>query len=154
MKATYVSELYNDFLFSIKDYTFINATDEEVDEELGYNLKKAIDSFYLCKQRLDTLIDENNEEYFGYKDDNELIKVKLTGLEKIILTHLMLAEYLKPQLLTSELLKPSMGDKGFKIYSQANHIRELSLLYRQVQKECAKKITQYTYLGMEDEKND
>ena len=152
MDATYLSELYSDFLFSIKDYTFIKATEEEINDELNYYFKKAKDNFYICKQRLDTLIDENNEEYFGYIVDGIESKVKLTGLEKIILTHLMLVEYLKPQLLTSELLKPSMGDKGFKIYSQANHIRELSLLYRQIQKECNKKITEYTYLGLGDEK--
>ena len=154
MKATYLSELYKDFLYSVHDYTFISIPDDQLQEDLEYYLKKAIDNFYKCKQRLDTLVDAEGEEYFGYIEpkDKEEVPVKLTGLEKNILTHLMLVEYLKPQLITSELLKPSMGDKGFKIYSQANHIRELSLLYRTVQRECNKKITEYTYLDLGEEK--
>ena len=156
MKATYLSELYKDFLYSVHDYTFISIPDDQLQEDLEYYLKKAIDNFYKCKQRLDTLVDAEGEEYFGYTEikgeNEELVEVKLTGLEKNILTHLMLVEYLKPQLITSELLKPSMGDKGFKIYSQANHIRELSLLYRTVQRECNKKITEYTYLDLGEEK--
>ena len=156
MKATYLSELYKDFLYSVHDYTFISIPDEQLQEDLEYYLKKAIDNFHKCKQRLDTIVDADGEEYFGYTEiksgKEELVKVKLTGLEKNILTHLMLVEYLKPQLITSELLKPSMGDKGFKIYSQANHIRELSLLYRTIQRECNKKITEYTYLDLGEEK--
>ena len=152
MKATYLSELYKSFLYSIHDYTFINIPDEQLEDDLNHYLKTAIDNFYKCKQRLDTLKDESGEEYFGYLDDDKKeVKVKLSGLEKNILTHLMLVEYLKPQLITSELLKPSMGDKGFKIYSQANHVRELSLLYRNIQKECNKKITEYTYLDLGEE---
>lgn len=152
MEATYLSELYEDFLFSVKDYSFINIPEEDLEEELNYYFRKARDNFYKCEQKLDTLKDEVGEEYFGHMDGEVEVKVKLTGLEKIILNHLMLAEYLKPQLFYSGLLKPSMGDKGFKIYSQANHIREMSLLYRQVKKECDRRITEYTYLGLGDEK--
>ena len=148
MNATYLSEIYESFLTSISDYTFINMSDKEIEEDLKLYFKRARDAFYKCKQPLDTVVGDDGQEYFGYEENGETVEVKLSGLEKYILAHLMLVEYLKPQLLTSELLRPSMGDKGFKIYSQANHIRELSLLYRNIQKECNKKITEYTYLGL------
>ncbi len=153
MEATYLSELYDDFLISIRDYTLLseNITDEEIKEDLDSYFKKAKSKFYKCKQKLDTMTDVNGEEYFGYIDDNgKEVKVKLTGFEIAILIHLMLVEYIKPQVLSSEILRPSLSDKSFKIYSQANHLRELNLLYRLLQKESKKMITEYTYMDLED----
>lgn len=153
MEATYLSELYDDFLISIRDYTLLseNITDEEIKEDLDSYFKKAKSKFYKCKQKLDTMTDVNGEEYFGYiDDDGKEVKVKLTGFEMAILIHLMLVEYIKPQVLSSEILRPSLSDKSFKIYSQANHLRELNLLYRLLQKESKKMITEYTYMDLED----
>lgn len=155
MTATYISEIYDDFLISINDYTLVsdNVTMEDLKEDLDIYLRKSKAKFRKCKQRLDTLIDENDEEYFGYIDKNGIkVDVELTGLEKAILVHLMLVEYLKPKVLTTELMNPSMSDKSFKIYSQANHLRELNLLYRLFQKESKKMITEYTYVDLEDTK--
>ena len=169
MQATYVSELYDDFLFSIKDYTYLSAdvSNEDIEEDLAYFLKKAKAKFRKCKNRLDTLKDDSGQEYFGYIEKKivkvpvvgttdfieevveTIVEVELTEMEKSILTHLMVVEHLKPQVLSSEVLRPSLSDKSFKIYSQANHLRELNLLYRLFQKECNKMITEYTYLDLE-----
>ena len=64
MQATYVSELYDDFLFSIKDYTYLSAdvSNEDIEEDLAYFLKKAKAKFRKCKNRLDTLKDDSGQE--------------------------------------------------------------------------------------------
>lgn len=215
MQATYLDELYEDFLFSIKDYTYLSAdiTNEDIEQDLYIYLKKAKGKFHKCKNRLDILEDELGRKFFGYIEEEtikvpivkdepqeedttveeevvaedgepvegdvsedvsqdetqsegsqdeeieyteevvEVVKgVTLTDMEKSILTHLMIVEHLKPQVLSSEVLRPSLSDKSFKIYSQANHLRELNLLYRLFQKESNKMITEYTYLDLEEGK--
>lgn len=153
---TYLSELYDSFLSSIFDYSFVDMgsddeeRDKDLEEELFQYFKKARSKFYKCKQRLDVLEDSNGEKYFGYNDGDEIVEVTLTGFEIDILTHLMLVEYLKPQILSSEVLKQVLSDKDFKIYSQANQLRELNLLYRLLQREARKMITEYGYMGMTD----
>jgi hypothetical protein len=83
-----------------------------------------------------------------YTIENAIIPNSLTEFEMAILTHLMLVEYMKPQVLSTEVIKQSLSDKDFKIYSQANQLRELNLLYRLLQKESKKLITEYTYMEM------
>jgi hypothetical protein len=138
---TKLSELYDNFLSKISDYSFLdpNLTDMEIDEELFGYFKSARTKFYRCKQSLNVVENELGEKEF---------EVELTGFELEILTHLMLVEYLKPQVLSSEVLRQSLSDKDFKIYSQANQLRELNLLYRLIQKESTKMITEYSYFGM------
>jgi hypothetical protein len=141
---TKLSELYEIFLSKISDYSFLDPalTEEELNEELFEYFKSARTKFYKCKQSLNTVEDSLGELEF---------EVQLTGYELEILTHLMLVEYLKPQILSSEVLKQSLSDKDFKIYSQANQIRELNLLYRLLQKEANKMITEYSFIGMTDD---
>lgn len=145
METTYISEVYDYFLSSITDYSYIDGktTAEELEEDLMSFFKKARAKFYKCKQSLELLEDGNMKKHFG---------VKLTDFEIMIITHLMLVEYLKPQVLSSEVMRQSLSDKDFKIYSQANQLRELNLLYRLLQKESNKMITEYTYFDLEDMK--
>lgn len=156
MGKTYVAELYDYFLSNIEDYEYlrVDITDEDIKDELDGYFKKARVKFYKCKQRLDTLVDENGEEYFGYLDEKgKVVEVELTGFELLILSHLMVVEYLKPKaLLNSQILKPTSSDRTLKIYSQANHLSEVNLLYRLFQKESNKMITEYTYMDLGDAK--
>jgi hypothetical protein len=140
---TKLSDLYDIFLSKISDYSFLdpNLMAEEIDEELFGYFKSARTKFYRCKQSLNT-----TEDQFGEKE----FEVELTGFELEILANLMLVEYMKPQVLSSEVLKQSLSDKDFRIYSQANQLRELNLLYRLLQKEATKMITEYSYFGMTD----
>jgi hypothetical protein len=141
---TKLSELYEIFLSKITDYSLIdpNLMEDELNEELFAYFKSARTKFYKSKQSLNTVEDEVGELEF---------EVELTGYELEILTHLMLVEYLKPQVLSSEVLRQSLSDKDFKIYSQANQLRELNLLYRLLQKEAQKMITEYSFMGMTDD---
>ena len=192
-KRTYLSEIYESFLSSISDYTLLESSPQEVEDDLFTYFKKARRKFRKCKQSLNLVEDENGDKYFGTKkyhivDSGETLysiadkykltpkeladmnnmtildkinkgdkllvyeeEVLLTGLEIDILTHLMLVEYMKPQLIATEVMKQSLSDKDFRIYSQANQLRELNLLYRLLQREAKAMITEYTYVGMTDD---
>lgn len=142
---TKIHEIYESFLSKISDYSFLsnNLTDEEIDEELFGYFKTARTKFYRCNNSLETIEDEFGELEFT---------VELHPFEIEIITSLMLVEYVKPHVISGETMKQSLSDKDFKIYSQANQLRELNLLYRMLRAEAGKMITEYTYFGLEDEK--
>src|SRR5699024_739839 len=130
--------IYDTFLSKISDYKFLNMEKIVVEEELLRYFKSARAKFYKCKKDLNFLNESNPIE----------LKDELTFYEQEIIVKLMLVEYLTPLIMSSEILKQSLSDKDFKIYSQANHLKELGLLYRQIQREANKMITEYSYMGM------
>lgn len=142
---TQVEEIYEDFLSKISDYSFLpnRLTDEEMAEVLFAYLKTARTKFYRCKNSLEIVEDELGVKSFT---------VELHPFEIEVLITLMLVEYMKPLMISSETIKQNLSDKDFKIYSQANQLRELRLLYNALKSESVKMITEYTYLGLEDEK--
>lgn len=139
---TSLAEIYNTFLSKISDYSFLSQsiTEQEIEENLFDYFKSASAKFYKCKKSLEVV--ENEGEKFVEGDLNQY--------EIEILVNLMLVEYMKPIVLSSEVLKQSLSDKDFRIYSQANQLRELSLLYRLLQRDAQKMITEYSYIGMTD----
>jgi len=146
MERTYLSEVYEMFLTSISDYQLASRDNEEIKEDLWVWFKKAKPQFYKCKKPLELLEDENGEKYFGYIDKNgNSVDVKLDDFEILILSNLMVVEYLKPYIVSSDTINMAVGDKDFKIFSQANHMRELSDLYNMLKKETKKMIRDYTY---------
>lgn len=143
--GTSLYEIYEEFLSKIADYSYldINVSEEEINDELFGFLKSAIRKFYKCKNSLEIVENEDKDKFF---------KEELHPFEVEILVTLMLVEYMKPKVLSTEVLKQSLSDKDFRIYSQANQLRELSLLYRVFRAEASKMITQYTYFGIEEVK--
>lgn len=141
---TSVSEVFDNFLSKISDYSFlaIDITDEEINEELSGYLKSATTRFYKCKNSLKIVTNDEEEQMFISE---------LTPFEIEILTTLMIVEYMKPQVLSSEVIKQSLSDKDFRIYSQANQLRELNLLYRMFRTEAGKMITEYTFFSLDKE---
>lgn len=136
-----MSEVYDSFLSKISDYSLLSdtLTNEEIDEDLFSYFKTARTKFYRCNSSLEVV-----ENEFGEKE----FTVVLHPFEIEVLVTLMLVEYIKPQLLSSESLKQSLSDKDFKIYSQANQIRELRLLFNVLKADANKMITEYTYLEL------
>lgn len=141
---TSVSEVFGNFLSKISDYSFlaVDVTDEEINEELMGYLKSATVKFYKCNNSL-KIVKNDEDEYFFASE--------LTPFEIEVLTTLMIVEYMKPQVLSSEVIKQSLSDKDFRIYSQANQLRELNLLYRMFRTEATKLITEYTYFNLDKE---
>ncbi|AZU98934.1 putative structural protein [Bacillus phage vB_BanS_Sophrita] len=148
MTNTRLAEVYDGFLGKISDYTLLSntITDMDINEELFSYFKSARAKFFKCRQSLKTviLVDEENEEYDSFE-------VELTDYEIEILVSLMLVEYTKPFLMSTEVIKQSLSDKDFKIYSQANQLRELRLLAKELKKEANKMISTYTYQKLDKE---
>ncbi len=145
---TKLEEVYESFLSKISDYNLISAniTEEELNDELFGYFKKARTKFYKCENSLE-LVDALADDEVTIE---KVFTVELHPFEIEILSTLMVVEYMKPQLVSSEVIKQSLSDKDFKIYSQANQLRELNLLYRMLRTEAGKMITEYTYINLED----
>lgn len=142
---THVTDLYDLFMTKVSDYSLVSEDrmDSEVDEELFGYLNAACRTFQRkCRQELKIINDEVSGE--------QLFTSHLSFLEEDILVALMLVEYLKPQVLSSDTIRQNMSDKDFQVYSQANHLRELGLLYRQFRTEARTLLTEYAYEDIED----
>lgn len=145
MEVTKVEEVLGQFLSKIADYNFIveQMTDEEIEDELLSYLKGAIAKFHICKKEL---------VITSPKDQPKQFTVVLDGLEIEVLVSLMLVEYMKPQIFASETLKQTLSDKDFKIYSQANQLRELRLLHGVIKADANKLVTEYSYREMREKR--
>lgn len=135
---TELQELYDIFLSKITDYRLLSMTDAEIKSDLHGYFKSARARFYRCKNDL--------------SDDGVLINSDLTYFEIEILVSHMLVGHITPQLLSSENLKQSLSDKDFKIYSQANQLREIRLLLEGLERKASKMITEYTFFDLLKEK--
>jgi hypothetical protein len=132
--ATNFSEVYEFFLSKISDYSFIDLTQSELEDDLVIYLRSAVTKFRNCKVNLRD------------KDDSlKVFNVDLTDDEKDVLATLMIVEYLKPHVVTSKSYKQSMPDSDFKIYSQQSHIKGVSDLYSFMKKESNQLITDYSF---------
>lgn len=140
---TNIAEIYDNFLTKISDYSFLELSSNEMDDELFGYFKTARAKFYKCQNSLLTAVDEFGET---------IIQSQLHPFEIEILTTFMLVEYIKPQVLSSEALRQLLSDKDFKVHSQANQLRELTLVYRNFKKEAEKMVTEYTYFRLGEDK--
>lgn len=141
--ATYMSEINDSFLSKISDYSYLSdtMTQQDIEDDLFGYFKTARAKFYRCKSDLTVIQDSTTEE--------NMFNVDLHPLEIEILATLMLVEYLKPKIVTDEVIKQTLSDADFRIYSQAGQLRELRLLYIQLKSDASKMITEYTYLDFE-----
>lgn len=138
---TKVEKVLSRFLRKISDYSFMTAemTNDEIEDELIGYLESAIAKFMVSRKEL---------EIISLKDGSKTFTVWLSGLEIEVLVSLMLVEYMKPQILASETLKQTLSDKDFKIYSQANQVRELRLLHGVIKGEAETLMNKYSYNDM------
>ena len=145
---TSLHKIYGKFLPKISDYKLLALSDEEVYETLFDYYETASALFFRCSKDLSvtytTTIVEGVEVIEGH------VVGDLTNYEIQIIVSLMLIEHITPQLLTSENLKQSLSDKDFKIYSQANQLREIRLLLESLERKAKKMITGYTYRVLEE----
>ncbi len=130
--ATPFSEVFDVFLRKISDYSFINLTSDEMDQLLSDYLISAIPKFNKCKTDLSAR-------------DSAQFQNTLTDEEKEILGTIMIDEWLRPQIFSIELLKQSLGSKDWQLYSQANHLKELRELRKDVQNEIDSMLISYSY---------
>lgn len=132
--ATPFSEIYDRVYNKISDYSFLNLTQNEVEDILESYLLSSIVKFKKCKKDL-----SNRDQ--ALKQFNE----DLTDEEKEILSTLMCVEYLTPKLITSELLKQKLSTKDYQLYSQANQIKEIREVRDKMKSEANQMMISYSY---------
>lgn len=132
--ATPYNDIYAYFLLKVNDYSFANMDQSDLEDMLKDYLKVAVSKFApYSNVKLDR--DDTSNQFYNDLSDEE----------KNILATLMVVEYLQSKLLTSDLLQQMLSDKDYRIYSQANQIKELRLLYSQMKADAENLITKYSY---------
>lgn len=140
---TPITEIFDNFLSSITDYKLLSMNNADFEDTLMRYYKTAKAKFYKCKKDLSLVEDELG---------NKTTKEELDDFEIEVIVSLMLVAHITPQLLSSENLKQSLSDKDFKIYSQANQLREIRALLNNLKRDSKKMITEYTFFNLGEEK--
>ena len=131
--ATPFEEVYQFFLSKVTDYSFVNFTENELEEEFEKYLRSASTKFFSAGTRL-----EKNLKFKEFERD-------LTDLELEILSLLMVLEYLNPKIIATENMKQFLATKEYKVYSQANHLSKMLELKNNIKSEVNHLMSQYSY---------
>jgi len=138
--ATPYSVVDNSFLSKLTDDYLLDMPEEDLQTLIdGYRNSASI-RFKQCKK-----LDEKNDDLRQYNEN-------LTIEEIEILANLMVLEWLKPLINSIEILKQNMSTKDYRMYSQANHLKELQALRSNTIAEIDSLIVSYTYTS--DKLND
>lgn len=133
---TQIQDIYDYFLSKISTNDYDNFSEEDLEEELLMIFKGA-----LAKSRSvlgDVKVDYNRGQ-FNTELDDELID---------IIANWMVYVYMTPKINSSNNLEQMISQKDFQMYSQANHIREIRELYKDVKRETNTMMVAYTYNHM------
>lgn len=129
------SDVYEYFLSMIADYSFLNFTDEELEEELETKLRLAL-------SKLPSLRDIQMNPNMGS------FSRPLTEQEKSILAQAMLVEWLSQKVFNVKYMRNQMSSKDFTIFSNANFLKEMIALQQYADKELHYQLTQYNLYNL------
>lgn len=133
--ATPYSDIAQVFLRKITDYDLPKFSDIEKEEIVYGYLDSACANFYKkCKVNL---LDKNKE----LKQFNEDLEDSIIE----ILSELMIVEWLKPKVLSTENLRNCMSTKDYSLYSPANLLKEIRETFNLCKKESKILINNYTF---------
>lgn len=134
--ATPYSDVIDVFLGKVNDYDLPKFTDtEKVDIVTGY-LKSACRKFYkICV--IDLTDRDDNLAQFNQTLDDEVIE---------ILSELMMVEWLKPKMLSSENLKNCLSTKDYVLFSPANLLNAVRETYELCKKDTKSSINNYSFV--------
>lgn len=131
--TTPFDKLFDSFLSKIEDDLYANLS-VDVEADMTKLLNSAIVQFDFPKV-----------DIFDKDDDAQQFNVDLSIHEIEILSNLMTLEWIKRQMKSVSLLKQMLGDKDFRLTSQANHLKVLIDLKAETEKEVQSLITKYSY---------
>jgi hypothetical protein len=131
--TTPFEKVFNSFLSKIEDNLYGNL-DFDIEADLTKILNSAIVQFDFPKV-----------DIFDKDDDLQQFNVDLSLHEIEILANLMKLEWIKRQMNSVSLLKQMIGDKDFRLTSQANHLKVLIDLKMETEKEINSLVTKYSY---------
>jgi hypothetical protein len=131
--STPYENLFDSFLSKIEDnlYTDIQF---DIEADLTKLLNAAIVQFDFPKV-----------DIFDKDDDMQQFNVDLSIHEIEILANLMKLEWIKRGINSKRLLEQMVGDKDFRLTSQANHLKVLIDLKSETEKEINSLVTKYSY---------
>jgi hypothetical protein len=131
--TTPFEKVFDSFLSKIEDdlYTSLSI---DVEADLTKLLNSAIVQFDFPKV-----------DIFDKDDTLQLFNVDLSIYEIEILSNFMKLEWIKRQMNSVSLLKQMLGDKDFRLTSQANHLKVLIDLKTETEKEINSMVTKYSY---------
>lgn len=112
--ATSYDEIYDLFLVSVRDYNLDNlfaATPTAFNNYLEGFLIKAIPNFYNCSKDLE---DRN--------DSTQTFNITLTTQEKVILSNIMVYEWIAKEIQDINQMNLALNDTDFKRYSEAQNL--------------------------------
>ena len=135
--ATPYSEVFDLFLTSIQDYRINRLYEKSVEDMENYLMSfliKAITNFRKCKTDLE-----------DRDDTNKVFNQTLSTDEKVILSNLMIVEWLTKEVNDILSLRNFLQDTDFKTYSQANNLKEKRELLTTMKEMVDKQIVQYSY---------
>jgi hypothetical protein len=135
--ATPYSEVFDLFLTSIQDYRINRLYEKSVEDMENYLMSfliKAIVNFRKCKTDLE-----------DRDDTNKVFNQTLSTDEKVILSNLMIVEWLTKEVNDILSLRNFLQDTDFKTYSQANNLKEKRELLTTMKEMVDKQIIQYSY---------
>ena len=119
---TAFSEVYQRFLSQITEYDFIELEQEELEEELEVKLELALSKAHQIKE-----VELNKA--------TQTFTRPLTTLEITILSQGLLVEWLSTKVFNVQNMRNHMSSKDFTIFSNANHLKELTSLHNYATKQ-------------------
>lgn len=133
--ATPYSDVINVFLGKITDYDLPKFTDlEQIEIIFGFIKSACVKFKRVC---LIDLYDRDEDlQEFNQDLDDEIID---------ILSELMLVEWLKPKVLSSENLKNCLNTKDYSMFSPANILKEAKDTLKMCKDESTKLINNYSF---------
>ena len=138
---TSYDKVYAAFSKRINDLKILDLTDQEVIDFTHSLMESAIPKFMMCKS---DLFDRDDE--LGYFNSD------LLPIEIEILATLMVAEWLSPQIETTELIAQFFGSKEEKYYAQSNQINALRARQHEIEIKAPKLMNEYNIRSFVKEK--
>lgn len=137
---TLFEEIYKMFLTKIKSFGYFEMTDVELEESLIPWLELAVADFYqYCNQVIEDADFTNASGSFN---------VKLTLLEKQILSEYMLVHYISHHVNDLEGMEQVLNSRDYRIYSEANYLEAKAKLKDRAQKDIDTRLSRYSYDSM------
>lgn len=124
------TDVYERFLSLITEYDFIELDEDELEAELEVKLEMALSKLFQLEITMNASTQSFHQE--------------LTALEKTILAHALLSEWLSQRVFDVQNMRNHMASTDFKIFSTANHLSEMINLHSYANKELSYLLGQYT----------
>lgn len=138
MSGTPYTVLYESVLSKIRDYDFLNLSQEETYSVLSDYLRPAIASFRGCKQDLS----QRNKVRF---------QSKLTDAEIEILANYMVIAYIDSNYIRVPLaLKQTLSSKDFNAFSPANQLAKMTEMREMYRKDTETLLSRYRWVKQEE----